>query len=48
MYQSDFDFKCPYSNRPLQPLIGLTQYLSSGTQDRKITSSIELLHEFCC
>jgi hypothetical protein len=22
MYQSSIDFKCPYSNRPLKPLIG--------------------------
>jgi hypothetical protein len=40
-------FKCPYSNRPLKPLtalIGLTQYLFSGTYDRKIPLSIILVH----
>jgi hypothetical protein len=43
MYQSGMDFKWPYSNRPLKPstrLIGLTQSLFSGTQDRKISLSI--------
>jgi hypothetical protein len=43
MYQSGIDFKCPYSNRPLKPLtplIGSTQSLLSGTEDRKIRVSI--------
>jgi hypothetical protein len=31
MSQSGIDFKCPYSNRPLKPLIGLWQGLFSGT-----------------
>jgi hypothetical protein len=32
MYQSGIDVKCPYSNRPLKPLIGITQSLFGESQ----------------
>jgi hypothetical protein len=57
MHQSGIDCKCPYSNRPLKPLtplIGSTQSLFIGTQDRKspylfnwyMRSAVDLYHSW--